>query len=52
VRHAAVIGLSEIDFRTINDGRTGPVTREIQKMYHDTIRGKVEKFESWCEYVD
>ena len=48
---AEVIGLSEIDFRTINDGRTGPVTRAIQNVYHDAIRGKVEKYEEWCEYV-
>ncbi|HEX9840678.1 MAG TPA: NB-ARC domain-containing protein [Anaerolineales bacterium] len=49
---AEVIGLREIDFRTINDGKTGPVTCEIQKMYHDVIRGKVANYESWCEYVD
>lgn len=48
---AEVIGLSEIDFRKINDGKTGPVTRAIQKIYHDAIRGKVEKYEKWCEYV-
>jgi branched-chain amino acid aminotransferase len=49
---AEVIGLREIDFRTINGGKTGPVTGEIQKMYHDLIRGKVAKYESWCEYVN
>jgi branched-chain amino acid aminotransferase len=49
---AEVIGLSEIDFRTINDGVTGPITRAIQKVYHDLIRGKMKKYEKWCEYVD
>ena len=48
---AEVIGLSEIDFRTVGDGKTGPITRAIQNMYHDVIRGKVEKYEAWCEYV-
>ena len=48
---AEVIGLREIDYRTIHDGKTGPVTREIQKMYHDVIRGKIEKYADWCEYV-
>jgi branched-chain amino acid aminotransferase len=48
---AEVIGLSEIDFRRIGDGRTGPVTRAIQECYHDAIRGKVEKYEGWCDYV-
>jgi branched-chain amino acid aminotransferase len=49
---AEVIGLSEIDFRTIGDGKSGKVTREIQNVYHDLIRGKVAKYENWCEYVD
>jgi len=48
---AEVIGLSEIDFRKIGDGKSGKVTREIQNVYHDAIRGKLEKYESWCEYV-
>jgi branched-chain amino acid aminotransferase len=49
---AEVIGLSEIDFRTIGDGKSGKVTREIQNVYHDLIRGKVAKYEHWCEYID
>ncbi|GAB1470612.1 branched-chain amino acid transaminase [Chloroflexota bacterium] len=48
---AEVIGLSEIDFRKIGDGRTGPVTRKLQEVYHDAIRGKVAKYEAWCDYV-
>ncbi len=49
---AEVIGLSEIDFRTIGDGKTGPVTRAIQNVYHDAIHGKVRKYEMWCDYVN
>jgi branched-chain amino acid aminotransferase len=49
---AECIGLSEIDFRKIGDGKTGPVTRAIQNVYHDAIRGKVEKYEHWCDYVE
>jgi len=49
---AECIGLSEIDFRKIGDGKTGPVTRAIQNVYHDLIRGKVAKYEDWCEYVE
>jgi branched-chain amino acid aminotransferase len=48
---AECIGLSEIDFRKVGDGRTGPVTRAIQNVYHDAIRGKIEKYEAWCDYV-
>ncbi len=49
---AEVIGLSEIDFRTIGDGKSGKVTREIQNVYHDAIRGKLDKYEKWCEYIN
>ncbi len=49
---AECIGLSEIDFRVIGDGKTGPVTRAIQNVYHDAIRGKDARYEAWCEYVD
>jgi len=48
---AEVIGLSEIDFRRIGDGKMGPVTRAIQNVYHDAIRGKLPRYESWCDYV-
>ena len=49
---AEVIGLSEIDFRRIGDGKSGVVTREIQTVYHDAIRGKIDKYKKWCDYVE
>lgn len=48
---AEVIGLNEIDFRRIGDGRMGPVTRAIQHVYHDAIRRKLPKYEDWCTLV-
>jgi branched-chain amino acid aminotransferase len=48
---AECIGLSEIDFRKIGEGKTGPVTRKIQDVYHEAIRGKVKKYEGWCDHV-
>jgi branched-chain amino acid aminotransferase len=49
---AECIGLSEIDFRKIGDGKTGPITRKIQGVYHDAIRGKVALYESWLDHVE
>lgn len=49
---AECIGLSEIDYRKIGEGKTGPVTRSIQKVFHDAIRGKLPQYEAWCDYVD
>ncbi|MBL8077922.1 MAG: branched-chain amino acid transaminase [Anaerolineales bacterium] len=48
---AECIGLSEIDFRKIGNGTTGPVTKKIQDVYHEAIRGKVKKYEAWCDLV-
>lgn len=48
---AEVIALNEIDYRKVGDGRTGQVTRAIQKVYHDAIRGRLPQYESWCDYV-
>ena len=48
---AECIGLSEIDFRKIGDGRTGPVTRSIQKIFHDAIRAKDPRYAKWCELI-
>jgi branched-chain amino acid aminotransferase len=48
---AEVIGLSEIDFRKIGNGKTGPVTRSIQKVFHDVIHGRNPAYDDWLDYV-
>jgi branched-chain amino acid aminotransferase len=49
---AECIGLSEIDFRTIGEGRTGPITRSIQSVFHEAIRAKDPRYENWCDFVN
>lgn len=49
---AEVIGLSEIDFRRIGNGETGTITRALQNVYHEAIRGKIEKYAGWLTYVN
>jgi branched-chain amino acid aminotransferase len=49
---AECIGLREIDFRTIGNGRTGPVTCAIQQVYQDAIHGKLAKYRDWLDYVE
>jgi len=48
---AECIGLSEIDFRVIGSGVTGPITRQIQQIYHETIRGRGQHSAEWLDYV-
>jgi branched-chain amino acid aminotransferase len=48
---AEVIGLREIDFRTIGSGRTGPVTQQFQAAYKSLVRGTHRRSEEWLAPV-
>jgi len=48
---AEVIALSEIDFRKIGEGKTGPVCTLLQKAYSDVIRGRDKYYSHWLDYV-
>jgi branched-chain amino acid aminotransferase len=48
---AEVVGLREIDFRTIGSGRTGPVTRGLQTAYHALVRGQHPLSARWLTPV-
>jgi branched-chain amino acid aminotransferase len=49
---AECIGLREIDFRTIGDGKTGPVTSAIQHVYQEATHGRLSNYLSWLDYVE
>ncbi|MFQ5615140.1 MAG: branched-chain amino acid transaminase [Anaerolineales bacterium] len=46
-----VAAVREIDFRTIGVGRMGPVTRELQTAFFETVRGNGPRSEEWLDYV-
>ena len=48
---AHITPVIEIDHRSIGDGKVGPVTRQLSDTYVDIIRGKNEKYGSWCTPV-
>jgi branched-chain amino acid aminotransferase len=48
---AEVVGLREIDLRPIGGGRSGPVTRELQRLYHDATQGRHPRSAAWLDYV-
>ena len=48
---AEVIGLREIDFRTIGCGKTGPVTRKLQKAFDELTSGRHARSEQWFSRV-
>jgi branched-chain amino acid aminotransferase len=49
---AEVIGLREIDFRTIGSGESGPVTRHLQQAFHNVVRGNDPKYIAWLDPVN
>lgn len=48
---AEVIGLREIDFRTIGDGKTGPVTRLLQYEFEKLTGGSHPRSVAWLSPV-
>ena len=46
---AEVTPLRAVDDHEIGD--PGPVTKAIQKMYLDTVHGRVSKYDGWLDYV-
>lgn len=48
---AEVIGLREIDFRVIGNGKTGPVTRVLQDTFAQLVSGKHARSAQWLSAV-
>jgi branched-chain amino acid aminotransferase len=49
---AECIGLREIDFRVIGNGKTGPVTHALQAAFHAALRGRGPRSAEWLDYVN
>jgi branched-chain amino acid aminotransferase len=47
--HLTPVG--EIDHRPIGDGEVGEITRKLQKLYFEIIRGNNQKYFDWCTPV-
>lgn len=45
---AHVSPVLEIDERLVGDGKIGKVTKELQRLYFDAIKGKNPKYLRWC----
>lgn len=49
---AQVSLITKIDHRPVGDGNIGPISKKLQDLYFDIVRGKVEKYKHWCTPVD
>jgi branched-chain amino acid aminotransferase len=48
---AELVGIREIDYRRIGDGKTGPVTRALQDAFEDLTRGRHSRSSQWLSNV-
>ena len=48
---AQIVPVESIDHRTIGNGEIGSITKQIQTLYFNVVKGKVEKFKKWCTPV-
>jgi branched-chain amino acid aminotransferase len=48
---AEVVPINSVDDRVVGDGRPGPITRQLQEIYEAAVRGQVDRYKDWVEYV-
>jgi branched-chain amino acid aminotransferase len=49
---AEIVPVREIDYRRIRDGRRGAVTRLLQDLFYDAVRGLGIRSYAWLDFVD
>lgn len=45
---AQISPIVNIDNRDLGDGKVGPISKALQKLYFDVVKGRVPKYKKWC----
>ncbi|MST32080.1 branched-chain amino acid transaminase [Acidimicrobiaceae bacterium USS-CC1] len=48
---AEVVPIRSVDDRDLGDGRPGPITRRLQELYAQAVRGQLDQYKDWNEHV-
>lgn len=48
---AEITPIREVDDRPIGEGKPGPITRELQAVFFDIVKGKNPEFREWLDYL-
>jgi len=48
---AEVTPVIEVDNRKVGSGKIGDITRQLQELYFNAVRGKIERYRSWLTPV-
>jgi len=49
---AEVVPIRAVDDRTVGAGKPGPLTQQIQQTYFAAVRGEVDRYKDWLDYVE
>lgn len=49
---AEIASISHFSGRQIGDGKIGPTTKKLQKLYKNVVCGEIKKFRHWLTFVD
>jgi len=49
---AEVVPICSVDDREVGTGKPGPITKEIQQTFFATVRGEMDRYKDWLDYVD
>jgi branched-chain amino acid aminotransferase len=49
---AEIVPIASVDDRVIGDGTPGPMTRAIQGVFFKAVRGEVDQYKNWLDYVN
>ncbi|MBO0728419.1 MAG: branched-chain amino acid transaminase [Acidimicrobiaceae bacterium] len=48
---AEVVPIQSVDDRLVGDGTPGPITRQLQELYSQAVRGQLDRYKDWVEHV-
>jgi branched-chain amino acid aminotransferase len=49
---AEVVPICSVDDRAVGTGRPGPITKDIQSTFFATVRGEMDRYKDWLDYVE
>ena len=49
---AEIVPIRAVDDRPVGSGKPGPITQKLQQTYFATVRGEVDQYKDWLDYVE
>jgi branched-chain amino acid aminotransferase len=49
---AEVVPIRSVDDRPVGDGKPGPITQKLKLTYFAAVRGEVDQYKDWLDYVE